>query len=89
MILQLEGGLFKIQWYICVYPYVAFDKNPAIFSDPSGADSVYNSNTGKYVINGNEVSFEDALSYVNSGVIVMVKIIMKLIREKKKSKTKR
>jgi hypothetical protein len=53
--------------HLSVSPYVAFDNNPAIFSDPSGADSVYNSNTGKYVINGNEVSFEDALSYVNSG----------------------
>lgn len=53
--------------HLSVSPYVAFDNNPAIFSDPSGADSVYNSNTGKYVINGNEVSFDDALSYVNSG----------------------
>ena len=53
--------------HLSVSPYVAFDNNPTIFSDPSGADSIYNSTTGQYVINGEEVSFADALSYVNSG----------------------
>ncbi len=48
-------------------PYNAFDNNPVFWKDPSGADSIYNDATGKYVINGKEVSFEDALSYANSG----------------------
>ncbi|MFH7010857.1 DUF6443 domain-containing protein [Flavobacterium sp. FlaQc-52] len=48
-------------------PYSAFDNNPVYFADPSGASPIYNSTTGQYVINGNAVSFEEAISYANSG----------------------
>ncbi|WP_075343641.1 DUF6443 domain-containing protein [Tenacibaculum agarivorans] len=48
-------------------PYQAFDNNPVFFADPSGADSIYNFDTGKYVINGKEVSFNEALDYANNG----------------------
>ena len=47
--------------------YTAFDNNPTYWADPSGADSVYNSETGQYVINGKEVTFDEALNYVKSG----------------------
>jgi RHS repeat-associated protein len=50
-----------------VSPYNAFDNNPVFWKDPSGADSIYNDATGKYVINGKEVSFEEAMSYANAG----------------------
>lgn len=48
-------------------PYSAFDNNPVYFADPSGASPIYNSTTGQYVINGKEVSFDEAVSYANSG----------------------
>jgi len=48
-------------------PYSAFDNNPIFWADPSGADSIYNWDTGQYVINGQEVSFDEALSYANNG----------------------
>ncbi|SNY94328.1 RHS repeat-associated core domain-containing protein [Flagellimonas pacifica] len=47
--------------------YQAFDNNPVFFADPSGADSIYNFETGQYVINGEEVSFGEALAYANGG----------------------
>jgi RHS repeat-associated protein len=47
--------------------YTAFSNNPVFFADPSGASPIYNSTTGQYVIDGNVVSFEEALSYANSG----------------------
>ncbi len=38
--------------------YVAFDNNPAFWADPSGADSVYNWNSGRYEDEeGNEVAW--------------------------------
>ncbi|MFD0963212.1 RHS repeat domain-containing protein [Pseudofulvibacter geojedonensis] len=43
-------------------PYQAFDNSPVFWSDPSGADAVYNWDDGKYYDNGNEVSFADALA---------------------------
>ncbi|WP_159439397.1 DUF6443 domain-containing protein [Tenacibaculum agarivorans] len=46
---------------------VAFDNNPIFFADPSGADSIYNEETGQYVINGNVVTFQEALDYANNG----------------------
>ena len=48
-------------------PYSAFDNNPVFWADPSGAASIYNSATGQYVINGNVVSFDEALAYADSG----------------------
>ncbi|MFH6988498.1 DUF6443 domain-containing protein [Flavobacterium collinsii] len=48
-------------------PYNAFSNNPVYFADPSGASPIYNSTTGQYVINGKEVSFNEAMSYANSG----------------------
>ncbi|MFN5772311.1 MAG: RHS repeat-associated core domain-containing protein, partial [Flavobacterium sp.] len=47
--------------HLSVSPYNAFDNNPVIFSDPSGADAVYNWDDGKYYDNGKEVSFEEAM----------------------------
>jgi hypothetical protein len=47
--------------------YTAFDNNPVYWADPSGADSVYNWDTGKYVINGKEVSQDEAVAYVKNG----------------------
>ncbi|WP_440880303.1 DUF6443 domain-containing protein [Tenacibaculum sp. C7A-26P2] len=46
---------------------VAFDNNPVYFADPSGADSIYNSDTGQYVINGKVVTFDEALAYAKNG----------------------
>jgi RHS repeat-associated protein len=48
-------------------PYSAFSNNPIYFADPSGASPIYNSTTGQYVINGKQVSFDEAMSYANSG----------------------
>ncbi|RYF20741.1 MAG: hypothetical protein EOO42_11860 [Flavobacteriales bacterium] len=48
-------------------PYNAFSNNPVYFADPSGASPIYNSTTGQYVINGKQVSFDEAISYANSG----------------------
>lgn len=47
--------------------YNAFDNNPVFFADPSGADSIYNFDTGQYVINGTAVSFDEALTYTQNG----------------------
>ncbi len=47
--------------------YTAFDNNPVFFADPSGADAIYNSQIGEYVINGQIVSFEEALAYAQNG----------------------
>ena len=47
--------------------YAAFDNNPIFWADPSGADSIYNWDTGQYVINGQEVSFNEAVSYAGNG----------------------
>jgi RHS repeat-associated protein len=50
--------------HLSVTPYAAFDNNPVIFSDPSGADAVYNwdgPNKGQYTDNGEVVSFETAM----------------------------
>ncbi len=47
--------------------YTAFDNNPVYWADPSGANSIYNSKTGQYVINGQEVTFDEALAYANNG----------------------
>jgi RHS repeat-associated protein len=47
--------------------YSAFDNNPVFFADPSGADSIYNWDTGQYVINGVEVSQDEAIAYANNG----------------------
>ncbi|WP_157498198.1 DUF6443 domain-containing protein [Formosa sp. Hel1_33_131] len=48
-------------------PYQAFDNNPVFFADPSGADSIYNFETGQYVIDGQEVSFDEAVAYAENG----------------------
>jgi len=48
-------------------PYNAFSNSPVYFADPSGASPIYNSTTGQYVINGKQVSFDEAMSYANSG----------------------
>jgi RHS repeat-associated protein len=48
-------------------PYNAFDNNPVFWADPSGAAPIYNESTGQYVINGKEVTFEEALAYANAG----------------------
>jgi RHS repeat-associated protein len=42
-------------------PYNAFDGNPVYWADPSGADAVYNWDTGKYMDGDKEVSFETAM----------------------------
>ncbi len=47
--------------------YNAFDNNPVFFADPSGADSIYNFETGQYVINGTVVSFDEAMAYAQNG----------------------
>lgn len=47
--------------HLSTSPYNAFDNNPVIFSDPSGADAVYNWETGKYMDGDTEVSFETAM----------------------------
>ncbi|WP_428232718.1 RHS repeat domain-containing protein [Flavobacterium sp.] len=50
--------------HLSVSPYVAFDNNPVIFSDPSGADAQYvftGANAGKYMDGDEEVSFETAM----------------------------
>ncbi|WP_281681684.1 RHS repeat domain-containing protein, partial [Zunongwangia profunda] len=47
--------------------YTAFDNNPVFWSDPSGADSIYNWETGQYVINGDVVSQDEALAYAQNG----------------------
>ena len=47
--------------------FAAFDNNPVFWADPSGADSIYNWDTGQYVINGQVVSQEEAVAYANSG----------------------
>ena len=56
--------------------YTAFDNNPIFFADPSGGNSrsdyqfsgddtsIYDFETGKYVINGKEVTLDEALAYV-------------------------
>lgn len=46
---------------------VAFDNNPIYWADPSGADSIYNFDTGQYVINGQVVSQEEAIAYAKNG----------------------
>jgi hypothetical protein len=43
-------------------PYNAFDNNPVFWADPSGADAVYNWDTGKYMDGNKEVSFQDAMA---------------------------
>ncbi|NQX81070.1 MAG: hypothetical protein HRT66_03615 [Flavobacteriaceae bacterium] len=47
--------------------YTAFDNNPVYWADPSGANSIYNFNTEQYVINGEEVTEAEAISYANEG----------------------
>jgi len=47
--------------------YTAFDNNPVYWADPSGADSIYNWNTGQYVINGQVVSQDEAIAYAQNG----------------------
>ncbi len=47
--------------------YTAFDNNPVYWADPSGADSIYNFETGQYVINGQVVSQDEAIAYANNG----------------------
>ena len=47
--------------------YNAFDNNPVFWTDPSGADSIYNFDTGQYVINGQVVSQQAAIDYANNG----------------------
>ena len=47
--------------------YSAFDNNPIYWADPSGTDPIYNWDTGQYVINGQVVSFEEALEYAQNG----------------------
>ncbi|GAB1855967.1 hypothetical protein MHTCC0001_08020 [Flavobacteriaceae bacterium MHTCC 0001] len=47
--------------------YTAFDNNPVFFADPSGADSIYNWDTGQYVINGQVVSQDEAIAYAKNG----------------------
>lgn len=47
-------------------PYQAFDNNTIYWVDPSGADSIYNFNMGKYVINGIEVIEDEAIRYVEN-----------------------
>lgn len=47
--------------------YNAFDNNPVFWADPSGADSIYNWKTGQYVINGQEVTQDEAIAYANDG----------------------
>ncbi|WP_317047083.1 RHS repeat-associated core domain-containing protein, partial [Maribacter polysiphoniae] len=47
--------------------YNAFDNNPIYFADPSGADSIYNFETGQYVINGTVVSQDEAIAYAQNG----------------------
>jgi hypothetical protein len=42
-------------------PYNAFDNNPVFWADPSGANAVYNWDTGKYMDGDKEVSFETAM----------------------------
>lgn len=46
--------------------YNAFDNNPVFWADPSGANSIYNWNTGQYKINERVVSYEEAVSYVKN-----------------------
>jgi len=53
--------------HLDVSPYSAFNNNPIYFADPSGASPIYNSTTGQYVINGNVVTFDEAVAYANSG----------------------
>ena len=48
-------------------PYNAFDNNPVFWADPSGADSIYNFETGQYVINGQVVSQDEAIAYAQNG----------------------
>lgn len=47
--------------------YVAFDNNPVFWADPTGADSIYNWDTGQYVINGQVVSQQEAIEYAKNG----------------------
>ena len=48
-------------------PYNSFDNNPVYWADPSGANSIYNFDTGQYVINGQEVSQQEAITYAENG----------------------
>ena len=48
-------------------PYVSFDNNPVFWADPSGANSIYNWDTGQYVIDGQVVSQAEAIAYANNG----------------------
>ncbi len=47
--------------------YNGFDNNPIFWSDPSGADAIYNEDTNQYVINGTVVSFAEAVDYAKNG----------------------
>jgi len=52
-------------------PYQAFDNNPVFWSDPSGANAVYNwkgPNKGKYTIGKDVVSFEEAMASHGLGI---------------------
>jgi len=53
--------------HFSISPYAGFDNNPIFWADPSGADSIYNFDTHQYVINGQVVSYEEALSYAQNG----------------------
>ena len=41
--------------------------NPIFFIDPDGMSPIYNEKTGQYVINGQQVSFDEAMAYANKG----------------------
>jgi RHS repeat-associated protein len=48
-------------------PYNYVFNKPINATDPDGRSPIYNSQTGQYVINGQQVSFEESLAYANTG----------------------
>ena len=66
------------------HPHVSLDdcspKNPVFWADPSGADSIYNFDTGQYVINGEVVTQEQALLMHRMEVMQMEVMIIRHVK---------